>query len=62
MPGVVDRCDSHRIVMVARDKRVRPWFCELCGTLDELVRLAKKRLARTGRTLTPEERHRFAVG
>jgi WD40 repeat protein len=54
--------DSHTIVTVARDGTVRSWFCDTCGTLDELVTLAEKRLAQTGRTLTAEERRRLAVG
>jgi WD40 repeat protein len=54
--------DNHRIVTVAREGTKRAWFCEICGGLDELVSLARKRLAQTGRTLTPEERRRFSVG
>ena len=48
-----------RIVTLARDGKVREWVCDYCGHLDDLIRLAKARLARTGRTLTPEERARF---
>ena len=47
---------NNRIVTTARDGKVREWFCDFCGTTDELLALAKKRLARTGRTLTPEEK------
>jgi WD40 repeat protein len=54
--------DNHRIVTVARDGTVRAWFCDICGGLDELVNLARKRLAQTGRTLTPEERRKFSAG
>lgn len=54
--------DSHRIETVARDGNVREWFCDICGTLDELVTLAEKRLAQTGRTLSAEERRVFSVG
>jgi hypothetical protein len=53
---------SHRIVTTGVDGTVRAWFCEICGGLDELVSLAEKRLAQTGRTLTPEERRKFSVG
>jgi WD40 repeat protein len=53
--------DNRRIVTVARDGKVREWFCDICGTLDELVALAKRRLDQTGRTLTPEESRKFAV-
>ena len=45
-----------RIVTVARDGKVREWVCDYCGTLDELIATARARLARIGRTLTPEER------
>jgi WD40 repeat protein len=54
--------DDHRIVTVARDGKVREWFCDFCGTLDGLVSLAERRLALTGRILTPEERRKFSVG
>jgi len=54
---VVARFDgNNRIITIARDGKVREWFCDFCGTTDELLALAKKRLARTGRTLTPEEK------
>jgi WD40 repeat protein len=53
--------DNHRIVTVARDGTVRAWVCYICGSLDELVTLAEKRLASTGRTLTPAESRRFAT-
>jgi WD40 repeat protein len=54
--------DNHRIVTVARDGVVRAWVCDICGGLDELVSLARKRLAETGRTLRSEERRQFSVG
>jgi hypothetical protein len=54
--------DDHRIVTVAGDGTVRAWFCGICGGLDELVSLAERRLAQTGRTLTAEERRKFSVG
>jgi WD40 repeat protein len=53
---------SHRIVTTGADGTVRSWFCEICGGLDELVSLAEKRLAQTGRALTAEERRKFSVG
>jgi len=57
---LVARFDGdRRIETLARDGKVREWFCDFCGTLDELVRLANARLAQTGRTFTPEERQRF---
>jgi len=50
---------NNRIVTIARDGKVREWFCDFCGTTDELLALAKKRLALTGRSLTPEEKRKF---
>jgi hypothetical protein len=38
---------------------VRAYRCETCGRLDALVRLARRRLAATGRELTSAERARF---
>ena len=53
---IVARFDGNgRIVTLARDGKVREWVCEFCGSMGELVRLAKTRLAATGRTLTAEE-------
>jgi len=52
---------DRRIVTLARDGKVREWFCDFCGTLDELVRLADARLAQTGRSFTSEERRRFLM-
>ena len=50
---------NSRIVTLARDGKVREWICDYCGTLDELIRTARARLAQTRRTFTPEERARF---
>ncbi len=50
---------NRRIVTLARDGKMREWICDYCGTLSELVRTAKARLAETGRTFTPGERARF---
>jgi WD40 repeat protein len=50
---------NNRIVTIARDGKVREWFCDFCGTTDELLALAKKRLAHTGRTLTPEQKRKL---
>ncbi len=49
---------DRRIVTLARDGKMREWICDYCGTLDELVRTARARLAATGRTFTPGERAR----
>lgn len=47
------------IVTGGVDGTVRTYTCRICGGLDELVALADKRLATTGRELTPEERERY---
>lgn len=47
------------IVTRARDGKVREWTCDYCGSLDELIRTARARLAQTGRGLTAEERRDF---
>ena len=54
-----DIVDDRRIETVARDGTVYEWSCDICGTVDELVALAKGRLAQTGRTLSADERRRF---
>jgi len=59
LPIVATFDGDRRIVTLARDGKVREWFCDFCGTLDQLVRLAKARLAQTGRSFTPDERRRF---
>jgi len=48
-----------RIATMAHDGKTREWTCDYCGTLDELIHVAKARLAQTGRTFTPEERRQF---
>jgi WD40 repeat protein len=53
---------ERQVVIAARDGTIRAWTCVTCGTLDDLVALAERRLARTGRTLTPDERRRFLSG
>ena len=47
------------IVTGGVDGTVRTYRCDLCGGLDELVRLADRRLGATGRRLTLEERERY---
>jgi WD40 repeat protein len=47
------------IVTGGEDGTVRTYRCELCGPLDELVELAERRLAATGRKLTADERQRY---
>ena len=58
-PVVAEFTSDRRIVTLARDGKVREWICDYCGTLDELIRTAKTRLAATGRTFTRGERAHF---
>ena len=51
--------EGHTIVTGGVDGTVRRYDCEICGGLDDLVALARKRLAATGRELTLEERERY---
>ena len=51
--------DGRTIVTAGVDGTVRTYECAVCGGLDDLLPLARKRLAQTGRTLTPEERERY---
>jgi WD40 repeat protein len=48
--------DGRRILTSGEDGTVRMWTCDICGGVDELVRLANQRLAATRRTLTAAER------
>jgi WD40 repeat protein len=50
---------SGRVVTGGEDGTVRTYTCEVCGGLDELLALARRRLAVTGRELTAEERERY---
>jgi WD40 repeat protein len=54
--------DGRTILTGSRDGTVRVYACDICANLDGLVALAKTRLARTGRTLTPAERKRYLQG
>jgi len=47
------------IVTGGDDGTVREYTCEICGGLDELVSLARARLAITGSKLTPRERAKY---
>ncbi len=47
------------IVTGGVDGTVRRYDCEICGGLGDLVELAERRLAATGRELTAEERERY---
>jgi WD40 repeat protein len=54
--------NGHLILTSSRDGTVRIYRCDVCSGLSGLVQLAEKRLARTGRTLTPAERKRYLRG
>jgi WD40 repeat protein len=47
------------IVTGGVDGTVRTYRCEICDELDELVELARSRLAQTGRELSAAERERY---
>ena len=47
------------IVTGGVDGTVRRYHCEMCGGVDDLLRIAERRLADTGRRLTPDERRRY---
>jgi WD40 repeat protein len=51
--------DSRRIVSTSDDGTVRTYRCELCGTTDELVQVARRGLDQLGSNLTPAERRRY---
>ena len=50
---------GRRVVTGGFDGTVRTYDCDVCGNLDELLAMADRRLAVTGRELTPEERERY---
>jgi WD40 repeat protein len=50
---------NEMVATVDNSGDVRAYRCETCGRLDALVRLARRRLAATGRELTSAERARF---
>jgi WD40 repeat protein len=53
---------GRRITTVGIDGTVRSYACETCGSIPDLLRLAERRLAATGRRLTPAERRRYLGG
>ena len=50
---------GRRVVTGGVDGIVRTYDCDVCGDLDELLAIADRRLAVTGRELTAEERKRY---
>ena len=54
--------DASRVLTSSVDGGVRMYECDICGPLQELLRVAKARLALTGRTLTPAEEQQYLEG
>ena len=50
---------GRRIETLGVDGTLRAYTCGLCGGTTDLLRLARQRLAATGRTLTPAERRQY---
>jgi hypothetical protein len=55
MSGVAFDSSSHRVLAVIRSGQLLAFRCDICRGLDDLLQLAKARLALTGRTLTRDE-------
>ena len=51
--------DGKRILTASRDGSVRSYACELCGSLDELVSIARTRLAKLARPLSAADQARY---
>ena len=47
------------VLIVGSDGTLRSYACEVCGGVGDLLELADRRLAMTGRELTPEERRHY---
>lgn len=50
---------GRRIATVGADGTLRSYTCAFCGGIGDLLPLAERRLAATGRQLTPSERRRY---
>ncbi len=62
LTSVAFSSDDMTIVAGGIDGAVRAYRCDICGTIPALVQLAEKRLAATGRHLTPDERRTYLRG
>ena len=51
--------EGRRIGTVGADGTLRSYRCEVCGGVPELLELAARRLAATGRQLSPAEQRRY---
>ena len=47
------------VLIVGSDGTLRSYACDVCGDVGDLLELADRRLAMTGRELTPEERRHY---
>ena len=56
--AVFDRT-SRTVLTASKDGTVRTYHCALCGGLDDLLGIARRRLDLTGRTLTDAERKKY---
>jgi len=54
--------DGQRIVTASGDGTVRTYYCSACARIDDLIRLARGRLADLRRKLTPAERRLYLQG
>jgi WD40 repeat protein len=59
LTGAAFAPDSRTIVTSGTDGTIRTYVCQVCGSLQELITLAKRRLADAGRTLTAAERRTY---
>jgi WD40 repeat protein len=50
------------VTTVGADGTLRSYRCEVCGGVADLLQLAERRLAATGRRLTPSERRLYLDG
>jgi WD40 repeat protein len=62
LTGAAFARDGRRIVTASLDGTIRSYICDVCGGLDDLLALADRRLARTSRTLTRDERAQYLGG
>jgi hypothetical protein len=47
------------VLVAGSDGALSSYSCEICGSVAELLALADRRMAATGRELTPEERRHY---
>jgi WD40 repeat protein len=59
LTGATFSPDGQRIVTTSLDGTVRAYRCEICGNIDSLMRIARRRLTDVARGLTPAERERY---